>query len=65
VSTESSLPVAIHLTDPPTAEVPGDGSLNEPDRQRIFPERLWDLTAGDENGYGLEPDLRQRIQEKA
>lgn len=65
VRTESSLPVAVHLTDPPSAEVPGDGSLNAPDRQRIFPERLWDATAGDGSGYGLETRLHQRIDERS
>ncbi|MEV8508358.1 hypothetical protein AB0368_26550 [Actinoplanes sp. NPDC051475] len=64
VNTESSLPVAIHLSDPPAAEVPGDGSLNGPDRRRIFPERLQDVVAGDGNGYGLEPQMRQRVQER-
>jgi hypothetical protein len=64
VSSESSLPVAVHLTTPPTTEAPGDGSLNWPDKQRIFPKRLWDLLDGGDEGYGLEPEMLQRARER-
>ncbi len=64
-SAETSLPVAVHLTNPPSAEVPGDGSQNGPDTERIFPERLWDqIDAGSLDGYGLEPEMRQRVRER-
>lgn len=42
VRSESLVPAAVHLTDPPTVEVPGPGSLYGPDVERIFPERLRD-----------------------
>jgi hypothetical protein len=65
VSTESSLPAAVHLDDPPTAEVPGDGSLNEPDLQRIFPRRLWGVIDDDQDRFALEPQMRRRVHERA
>ena len=65
VQTESSLPVAVRLTVPPTAEVPGDGSRYGPDLQRIFPERLWDLLSGGAYVDELEPQLRQRVRERS
>ncbi|XVU29092.1 hypothetical protein ACQPZJ_19135 [Actinoplanes sp. CA-054009] len=63
VATVSSLPVVLHLTDPPTAEVPGDGSLYDADIKRLFPARLRDLAYGDT--YDLDPELRRRIQERS
>ncbi|XVV16211.1 hypothetical protein ACQP2X_18200 [Actinoplanes sp. CA-131856] len=59
----ASLPVALHLTDPPAAEVPGDGSRYDPDIKRIFPARLRDLAYGD--SYDLDPEMRQRVQERS
>jgi hypothetical protein len=64
VATESSLPVAVHLTEPPTAEVPRDGALNAPDVDRIFPGRLGDVVSGGQYPE-LESQLRQRVLEKS
>jgi hypothetical protein len=62
--TESSLPVAVHFADPPTADVPGDGTSNEPDKKRIFPERLWDLVmGGPADTDALTAQMNQRRQE--
>jgi hypothetical protein len=65
VRTESSLPVALHLTDPPTAEVPGDGEINTSDKKRIFPKRLWDEVIGDGDSQPLEAPMLQRVAEKS
>ena len=62
--TESSVPVAVHFTDPPTAEVPGDGSLNMPDKKKIFPVRLWRVViAGPSDTDPLSAEMSRRRQE--
>lgn len=62
--TESSLPVAVHFTTPPTAEVPGDGSLNEPDKKRIFPVRLWPAVIdGPATVDTLDAEMNRRREE--
>lgn len=63
----SSLPVAVHLTDPPTADIPGDGSRYRPDTQRIFPERVRD-DIDDQEGADddtLRADLARRVRERS
>ena len=65
VRTEASLPVAVHLTVPPTAEVPRDGPLSPMDRERIFPRRLWEAVRDGSQYTELEPQLRQRIRDRS
>jgi hypothetical protein len=66
VRTERSLPAAVRLTTPPTAEVPRDGALHRPDVRRIFPERLWKaLEERQEYGNELESQVYQRIRDKS
>jgi len=66
VRTEMTLPAAVHLTTPPTAEVPRDGTFYQPDVRRIFPERLWKaLEDGQEYGDELESQMQQRIRDKS
>ena len=54
----------MHFTDPPTAEMHGDGIDNLPDTKRIFPRRLWNLVIGNPEGTKLEASMNQRVKEK-
>ncbi len=66
VRTEMSLPAAVHLTTPPTAEVPRDGSLYAPDVRRIFPERLRaSLDASQAYVEELEAEVGRRLRDRS
>ncbi|GAA4608706.1 hypothetical protein GCM10023107_87970 [Actinoplanes octamycinicus] len=65
VSSSSLIPVAVHLTDPPTSEGPGDGSRYGPDIRRIFPERLQDAVFDDNHAAELEPAMSARVTERS
>ncbi|MBB2948403.1 hypothetical protein FB565_008186 [Actinoplanes lutulentus] len=64
VQTESAIPEAVRLTDPPVAESPGDGSLYGPDIERIFPERLQDAVFDGGDPDEMDTRLRERIAER-
>ena len=57
----SSGPVALHLTDPPTAETPEDGAYWWPSLKRIFPERLWRVRPSPNDYEELGAQVRQRV----
>ncbi|WIM93251.1 hypothetical protein ACTOB_005224 [Actinoplanes oblitus] len=65
VPSSSLLPVAVHLTDPPTAEAPGDGALYGPEIERIFPERLRDAILDDNHAATLQPEMNDRVRERS
>ena len=61
VGTEFSVPVAVHLTVPPTGEVPDNGSENGPSTRRIFPERVWGAIDDGHTYTELEAQLKERV----